>query len=168
MRRGLRIGEFQAGGADQDLRDGEYAVRNQLPCDGHGGSFLQPVLQESDNQECSGAEGQSRSEAHQGPCQRCHPGINKYGDEGDEHHDENGIGRLDLGRPMDQEPPGSGMERGIILLPWDTQEEAVCSKMDQNGMIKAKMERIFRMCRVSSTAEVPQRCSAFSSLRGTE
>lgn len=62
---------------------------------------------------------------------------------------------------MDQEPPGSGMERGIILLPWDTQEEAVCSKMDQNGMIKAKMERIFRMCRVSSTAEVPQRCSAF-------
>jgi len=30
-----------------------------------------------------------------------------------------------------------------------------------NGMIKAKMERIFRMCRVSSTAEVPQRCSAF-------
>ena len=108
MRRGLRIGEFQAGGADQDLRDGEYAVRNQLPCDGHGGSFLQPVLQESDNQECSGAKGQSRSEAHQGPCQRCHPGINKYGDEGDEHHDENGIGRLDLGRP---DGPGTARER---------------------------------------------------------
>lgn len=108
MRRGLRIGEFQARGADQDLRDGEYAVRNQLPCDGHGGSFLQPVLQESDNQECSGAEGQSRSEAHQGPCKRCHPGINKYGDEGDEHHDENGIGRLDLGRP---DGPGTARER---------------------------------------------------------
>ena len=63
---------------------------------------------------------------------------------------------------MDQSPPpGSGMERGIILLPWATQEEAVCSKMDQKGMMKTKMERIFRMCRASSTAEAPQRCSAF-------
>ena len=59
--------------------------------------------------------------------------------------------------PMDHVPePGRGMEMGIMLLPWATQEEAVWSKMDQNGMTNAIMERIFRMCRVSVTAFSPQ------------
>lgn len=66
MQRSLRVGEFEAGGAEQDLGNGEYAVGDQLPRDGHGGSSLQPVLQESDNQERHGAQGQPRSKAHQG------------------------------------------------------------------------------------------------------
>lgn len=47
----LRIGEFEARGADENFCDGEDAVGDELPDDGECGSLLKAVLQPGYNGE---------------------------------------------------------------------------------------------------------------------